>query len=210
MSRVAKYFPRYDILVVDGDGEGGDAVAAGGWGVPFDWDGTRADLPDGYDSTLVRAAEGFEAGRPATALSFMAAAVAPGRKKRGLATMVLDELTNRAHRDGLTHIVAPLRPTWKHRYPNVSMDEYTAWVRQDGLHVDPWIRTHQRMGASVLGTASRSMVVEGTVAEWEEWTDMVFPVSGHYVVPGALSLVHIDRDQDTGVYVEENLWVQHA
>jgi hypothetical protein len=90
------------------------------------------------------------------------------------------------------------------------MDEYAAWVRSDGLSIDPWIRTHQRMGARVLGTAAASMVIEGTVAEWESWTGMVFPVTRDYVVPDALNLVRIDREQDRGVYVEENLWVQHC
>jgi hypothetical protein len=28
-------------------------------------------------------------------------------------------------------------------------------------------------------------------------------------VPDALGLVDIDREHDTGTYVEENLWVQH-
>ena len=65
------------------------------------------------------------------------------------------------------------------------------------------------MGATVLGTAAESMVVTGTIAEWESWSDMVFPETGRYVVPGALGLVDINREQDTGVYIEENLWVQH-
>jgi hypothetical protein len=107
------------------------------------------------------------------------------------------------------HVVAPLRPTWKHRYPLVPMAEYAVWVRDDGLSVDPWIRTHQRMGAEVLGPAPRSMVIEGNVAEWETWADMAFPVSGDYVVPDALNLVHVDRERDRAVYVEENLWVRH-
>jgi hypothetical protein len=53
------------------------------------------------------------------------------------------------------------------------------------------------------------MVIEGTVAEWESWTGMVFPVTRDYVVPDALNLVRIDREGDRGVYVEQNLRVQH-
>jgi hypothetical protein len=52
-------------------------------------------------------------------------------------------------------------------------------------------------------------VIEGTVAEWEDWTGMVFPVTGDYIVPEALGLVHVDREADRGRYEEENLWVQH-
>ncbi len=203
--RVETYFSRLDILVLDDDG----AVVAGGWGVPLAWDGTVEDLPDGYDGALVRSVDGHEEGRACTTLSFMAAAVKRSHDRRGLATVVLEELTRRAVEDGLTHVIAPLRPTWKHRYPTYSMAEYATWARGDGLSVDPWIRTHQRMGARVLAPARRSMVIEGSVAEWEAWADMAFPVTGDFVVPDALGLVHVDRERDRAVYVEENLWVQH-
>ncbi len=205
MSRVEDYFARYDVMVLDGG-----RVVAGGWGVPIAWDGTLGDLPSGYDEALVRAVEGREAGVEPTSLSFMAVAVGSSHDKRGLAGVVLEELARRAHSDGLAHVVAPLRPTWKHRYPMVSMAEYVGWTRPDGLSIDPWIRTHQRMGARVLGPARRSMVIEGSVADWESWADMVFPVTREYVVPGALNLVLIDRERDRGLYVEENLWVQHS
>jgi GNAT superfamily N-acetyltransferase len=205
LARVEEYFGRYDIVVLDGG-----AVVAGGWGVPLAWNGSVDDLPSGYDDGMVRAVEGREAGAAPTALSFMAAAVSSAHDKRGLATVVLTELTRRAREAGLAHVIAPLRPTWKHRYPLVKMADYADWTRADGLSIDPWIRTHQRMGARVLGPAPRSMVIEGTVAEWESWAGMLFPVTGDYVVPDALNLVTIDRERDRGVYVEENLWVQHG
>lgn len=89
------------------------------------------------------------------------------------------------------------------------MKEYASWVRDDGLSIDPWIRTHQRMGARILAVAPNSMVIPGTVAEWESWADMSFPASGSYVVPDALNLLEVDRETDTAVYREENLWMQH-
>jgi hypothetical protein len=39
---------------------------------------------------------------------------------------------------------------------------------------------------------------------------MLFPQSGAYVVPDALDLVVIDRDNDIGVYIEPNLWMRHV
>jgi GNAT superfamily N-acetyltransferase len=101
IGRVEEYFSRYDIMVLD---EG--AVVAGGWGVPLSWDGTVGDLPSGYDDAMVRAVEGREAGAAATTLSFMAAAVGSTHDKRGLATVVLEELTRRAHEDGLPNVIA--------------------------------------------------------------------------------------------------------
>ncbi len=201
--RVEELFSRYDVLVLDG----GDVVA-GGWGVPFAWDGTESDLPEGYDGALVRAVEGRANGVWPTAFSFMAAAVARSHDRRGLATVVLEELTRRAREDGIAQVLAPIRPTLKHRYPTFSMAEYATWTRGDGLSVDPWIRTHQRMGARILAPCA-SMLIEGTVAEWEQWAGLAFPVTGDYVVPEALNLVRVDRDRDRGVYVEENLWVRH-
>ena len=62
----------------------------------------------------------------------------------------------------------------------------------------------------MLAPAPESMVITGTVQEWETWTRMAFPESGAYVVPEALDLVAIDRERDTGVYLEPNLWMQHA
>lgn len=204
MSRVHDYFADFDILVLlDG------RVVAGGWGVPFAWDGTLADLPEGYDAALIRSVEDREAGRASAALSFMAAAVHPDHDSRGLATEVLVALVERAAAAGIVHVVAPIRPTAKHQHPEVPMDEYAAWLRNDGLSVDPWIRTHQRMGATILKVAPNSMVIPGTVAEWEKWADMSLPVSGSYVVPDALNLLEVDRDSDSAVYREENLWMQH-
>lgn len=204
MERVNEYFPAFDVLLLL---EG--AVAAGGWGVPLAWDGTTQGLPSGYDAALLSAVEGHEAGVRPTTLCFMAAAVHPAHDRLGLATAALEALADRASQAGLEHVVAPIRPTWKHRYPTTPMTEYATWVRDDGLSVDPWIRTHQRMGARILGPAPGSMVVPGTVAEWEGWADMVFPVSGSYVVPEALDLLVVDRERDVATYREDNLWVQH-
>ena len=55
----------------------------------------------------------------------------------------------------------------------------------------------------------RSLVVAGSVSEWEEWTDMRFPESGPYVVSGALQPVQIDQERDEARYEEPNVWVRH-
>ena len=205
MAQVAECFTQYDVLLLDGG-----RVVAGGWGVPIRWDGTVEDLPDGYDGAMVRAVEGHRSGVQATTLSFMAVAVGNDEVKRGLAGEVMAALRVRAVEAGLTHVIAPLRPTLKPKYPLVSMASFATWTRLDGLSIDPWIRAHQRMGATILAPSPRSMVMTGTVAEWESWTDMAFPETGAYVVPDALGLVDIDRAKDIGTYVEEGLWVQHA
>jgi GNAT superfamily N-acetyltransferase len=205
--RARALFPRYDVLLLDG-GE----VAAGGWGVPLRWDATTAALPAGYDAALIRAVTEAPArldiASPDT-LCVMAAAVRPGRRGAGLGGRVLSALRSRAAEAGLARMIAPVRPVLKPRYPLTPMARFARWTRADGTHIDPWIRTHQRLGGVILGPAPRSMVVTGTVAEWERWSGLALPETGRYVVPGALDLVEIDREGDLGRYVEPNLWMRH-
>ncbi|HEY6398029.1 MAG TPA: hypothetical protein VIX82_11300, partial [Solirubrobacteraceae bacterium] len=107
-------------------------------------------------------------------------------------------------------LVAPVRPSWKSRYPTIPIDRYLSWQTAEGLAFDPWVRVHQRLGAKKLRVAPRSMVCRGTVGEWESWTGMAFPESHRYVVPDALEPVVIDCAKDVGVYEEPNLWMLHA
>ena len=190
IDRVETYFPQFDVLLLD-DGE----VVTGGWGVPIPWDGAVASLPAGYDGALISA---------------VAAAVRQGRQGGGLAGKALTALRGRAAAAGLRRVIAPVRPTLKSRYPLTPMKKFARWDRSDGLHLDPWIRAHQRLGASILGPAARSMIISGTVAEWEDWAKMSFPETGQYIVPDALDPVDVDRERDCGTYAETNLWMRHV
>jgi hypothetical protein len=203
--RVERYFPRFDIMLLE-DGE----VVAGGWGVPMAWSGAVEDLPEGYDGALVSSVEGFENEVKPDTLSVMAAAVKTGRQRGGYAGQVLSALRSRASEAGLSRVIAPVRPALKSKYPLTPMSRFAEWRREDGLHIDPWIRTHERMGASILGPAARSMVITGTVAEWSSWTGMTFPETDKYVVPDALDLVSVSVEEDTGTYEETNLWMRHV
>jgi GNAT superfamily N-acetyltransferase len=197
-------FPCYDIRLL-----AGGAVAAGGWAVPLRWDGTDSALPAGYDGALTTALAGAAGGVPPDTLCVMAVAVRPDRQRQGLAAQVITALRQRARQAGLDRVIVPVRPTLKSHYPLTPMAAFARWTGGDGLHLDPWIRTHQRLGARILGPAPDSMIVTGATAEWQEWTGMRFPETGHYVVPGALDLVRIDTTADQGTYRETNLWMRH-
>lgn len=106
-------------------------------------------------------------------------------------------------------MVAPVRPTMKARYPLAPIETYMRWRREDGSALDPWIRTHQRLGATLVSAAPESQVMTGTVAEWERWTGLAFPETGDYVIPEGLALLHVDRESDEGVYQEPNVWMRH-
>jgi len=204
---VARYFPRFDVLLLDDD----DEVLARATAVALRWDGDASTLPeDGYDGALITAVTEHENGVEPDTLCVVAATVRTDRTGGGLAGAVLTALRERAAEAGLRRVIVPVRPTLKASYPLTSMADFAGWTREDGLHLDPWIRTHQRLGATILTPAPRSMVVSGTVEQWEKWTGMAFPQTGRYVVPGGLDLLAIDRERDQGTYEETNLWMRHA
>ena len=99
--------------------------------------------------------------------------------------------------------------TGEARYPLAPMERYVRWTRPDGAPLDPWIRSHWRLGGEIVRVMPRALAIEGRVAEWEDWTEMAFPDSGPYVVPGALQPVLIDRERDHGRYEDPNVWMVH-
>jgi GNAT superfamily N-acetyltransferase len=185
------------------------------------WDDER-DVVVGHARTLpAREAEGLpggiddmleswfgEAPRPEPdVLSAMVAVVDRGHGGRGLSRLLLEGMRDLAGRAGFSSLIAPVRPTWKDRYPLIPMDRYARWTREDGLPFDPWLRVHARLGAELLEVCPASMRIEGTREEWEAWTETRFPDDGEYVVPGAL--VPVSFAGGRGVYVEPNVWMRH-
>ena len=197
-------FTGFQIAVCDEAGE----VLAAGHCLPVFWDGTLGDLPAGLDGVLERGMGGSAGGAP-TVVSALLAAVPPAHRGRGLSSVVLKAMKTIAAARGLGALIAPVRPTWKERYPLTPMERYARWEREDGLPFDPWLRVHYRLGARHLEVATESMVITGTVSEWEEWTGMRFPETGPYVVEGALRPVEMDLERDLGVYAEPNVWMRH-
>ena len=167
--------PRYADLQIVIQDQSTDRVVARGRSIPFFWDGTLGDLPTGIDAVGARA---LEDRRTATALSALAAEVAPDVQGSGLSGLVLQALCDAARGNGLGPLVAPVRPSWKDRYPLIPIDEYADWQREDRMPFDPWIRVHRRMGATILRAEPRSMEIEGSVADWQTWTGVDLPADG--------------------------------
>jgi GNAT superfamily N-acetyltransferase len=183
-------------------------LIAGCWGVPIAWDGTIADLPGGYTDTVARSVTSYAAGITPNTFVLMAAAVRADQQGQGTAAALVTAVRDRAVAQGLTQVIAPLRPTLKTRYPLTDIATYLTWTREDGLPLDPWLRTHVRLGATVLAPAPASQTITGTVEEWEKWTGMVFPSPGTYTIPAGLSTLTIT--DGVGTYIEPNIWVRHA
>jgi hypothetical protein len=112
-----------------------------------------------------------------------------------------------ARENGFGALIAPVRPTWKERFPLIPIGEYIRWTRPDGQLYDPWLRLHARLGAELVEVCDASMTVTGSRQEWEEWTRLEFPGDGDYIVPGGLVPVRFEGGH--GRYVEPNVWMRH-
>jgi GNAT superfamily N-acetyltransferase len=199
--RLTEEFADFQFHVIGDD----DAIVARARCIPLHWDGTPDGLPAGIDGALVR---GFEKAEANTLCALVI--MVPRRiQGHGVSAAALRAMGDIARSHGLQSLIAPVRPNWKERYPLVPIERYAGWRRPDGLLFDPWMRVHERLGATVLKPEPLSLEITGTVAEWQEWTDMTFPESGDYWFPRGLATVRIDRRADHGSYWEPNVWMLH-
>jgi hypothetical protein len=205
MPTVERLFADHNLVLLDKE----DEVVAGGWGVPIVWDGNVDGLPSGWDGALERSISGHNDGEAPNTLCAMATEVVAGHRGVGLASEVLQGLRRSADPHGLERMIAPARPTLKHRYPLIAIERYAEWTRDDGSPFDPWLRTHWRLGARVLACETRAMRIAGTIADWEEWIGMALPDSGEYIVPQALVPITVDRVRNEAVYDEPAVWMLH-
>ncbi len=199
-------FPDWQFVLYDPEE---DTVLAEGHTIPVAWDGTDAGLGPGIDEMItagfaLRAARG----QP-TAVCALAAEIPPRNQGMHLSGVLLRAMAGLAREAGLDHLIAPVRPSRKDRYPLVPIERYVHWTRPDGSPFDPWIRMHTQLGARIGPAIPRSLNITGTVAEWEAWTGLPFPESGDYVFRAGLTTVRIDRGNDLGEYWEPNVWIIH-
>jgi hypothetical protein len=181
-----------------------DEILARARCMPVRWDGTLEDLPPGIDAAIAR---GFDESG-ANVLCALVIMVPRALQGRGLSAVALEAMAGLARSHGLESLIAPVRPSWKDRYPLVPIERYAAWRREDARLFDPWLRVHERAGAVVLRPEPRSLSITGAVGEWEEWVGMRFPEDGTYTFPGGLApLTVVDG---VGRYWEPNVWMKHA
>jgi GNAT superfamily N-acetyltransferase len=205
-NRVAEDFPHHCVVATDGD-----RVVARGRSVPFNAElPGREELPaQGWDRVQVWAFTDRHRGHPTTTASALDITIDLAYLGRGLSHRMLAALRTAVQRQGHDALLAPVRPTLKHRQPRVPMADYVRRRRSDGLPADPWLRVHVRAGGTIEKIAPASMTIGGSLAEWRRWTGLPFDRDGDIDVPGALVPVHCDTAHDHAVYVEPNVWVRH-
>ena len=204
--RVISEYAEFQFYAWDGERE---EVAGVGNAIPATWDGDTATLLDRGVDAVVEAGFADEAST-SNVLCALQILIAPEYRGQALSARMIQRMAEIGRAHGLDTLIAPVRPNLKHRYPLTPIERYIEWRRPDGQLLDPWLRTHERLGATVAKVAPESMRIPGTVAQWEQWAELAFPESGSYVVPGALVPVEIDRERDEGLYVEPNVWMVHS
>ncbi len=181
-----------------------DRLVARGRTIALRWDGTMQDLPPGIDAAGLRAVN--EPGQ-ATALSALAAEVDSAYQGQHLSCLVVKAMGDVARAAGLAPLLAPVRPSWKDRYPLIPIEQYASWQDDSGFPFDPWMRVHARLGARIVSVAPRSLQISAPASDWEAWTKMTFPGDGQYVFPGGLAPMTMSRG--VGTYFEPNVWMLH-
>lgn len=204
--KLFQYFPEYQLFF---EAENGEWLGFANT-LPVRYEGHLQDLPEeGWDWLLETGITGREKGLSPNLLGGLQIGVNPDFRGQGWSKRILEKAKSLFSRQGLNGFILPIRPTLKELYPEVSMEEYMTW-KKDGRIFDPWIRTHLNAGARIIKVCHRAMVVEGSIQEWEGWTECHFENSGNYAIEGGLSLVEIDLSNDKGLYQEPNIWIYYA
>lgn len=196
-------FPDFQFALLEGDSQKWIAV---GNSIPVNFDRALEDLPDrGWDWALE---SGVKAEKPANLLCALAIQILPEYRGNGLSTLMIRIMREIGQHHGLNRLIAPVRPNKKSVYPLTPMDVYIEWSEED-KPFDPWLRVHHRLGARTIKVCPEAMHISGSIESWQKWTGLTFLTSGDYIVPGALSPVQMDVENDRGIYVEANVWMIH-
>jgi GNAT superfamily N-acetyltransferase len=201
-------FEAYQFALMD---KNANRMAAMGNSLPFYWDKSLDELPEGgWDWVFLKAIEDHKNGIVPNIQSAIQVAILPEYQGQGLSTRMIQAMRAIGQSKGFTYLVAPVRPNEKSKYPLTSIDDYIKWTDNDGLPFDAWLRVHARLGGKIIKPCHEAMTIHGTCAQWEQWTGISFPQSGHYTIPGALNPIEVNVQNDQGIYIEPNVWMQHT
>jgi hypothetical protein len=101
--------PEFQFVLYD---DTSDEVFAEGHTGPLWWDGLDETLPDGIDAAIEQIFDQARAGEPVNTLCALAAESPRERRARGLAEQLLEAMRTIGQRQGLTRLIAPVRPSW--------------------------------------------------------------------------------------------------
>jgi hypothetical protein len=199
-------WPQLQLLLYDASGK----LVGVANSIPLAWDGPSSSLPaEGWDWAYTQGIADEEAGRTPFTLSAIAVTLDPSVRGKGLSRRMLEGLKSCGQSAGLRRLIGPVRPTQKSRYPWLSMADYIQMSDANGLPSDPWLRTHVRMDATIIGPCERSMQLAGQITDWERWLSVKFSPAALQTMPTLLAPLRVDHAAGVAHYTEPNVWVEH-
>lgn len=178
--------------------------------VPIHYEGKLEDLPeDGWDWAVKKSITDYKKNLKPNILVGLQIVVNKHHQGKGLSSIAVKEMAALAKREGYENLVIPVRPSDKHKYPLLAMENYIKWNNDKKLPYDNWLRVHIKAGGKIIKVCKQAMYIPGTVDEWKEWSGLDFQDSGNYIIPGALNPVKVDLDRNLVEYIEPNVWIQH-
>jgi hypothetical protein len=202
---LAETFPDHQFCMVE---KNSGRPAAIGNNIPLAFEGALDDLPaEGLDWVLEKGFLDYSSGIKPTIVRALYIEVTASHRGHHLSGQMLATMRQITRSQGLSQLIAPVRPSMKSHYPLIDINSYLVWQTNEGLPLDPWLRVHIRAGGRVLGSCPRAMSISGTKAQWADWTGMAFPEDGDYVIPYGLIPLRIRGNE--GTYVEPGIWVLH-
>jgi len=175
--------------------------------VPFRFEKQLEELPqEGWDWMLAKGLKDFENNHEASYLGGLQVIVRKKYQKQGFSKKIINHC--REHLSDKLKLVIPIRPIKKHEFPSMPMDDYLKLKDHDNIF-DPWIRVHMSGGAQIIKVCEKSMTIEGDLKFWEKMFGRKIETSGEHILSGALSPILIDMENNSGVYMEPNIWIKY-
>ena len=200
-------YPEYQYALVESTTQ---QMIAHGNCVPVVWEHNIEPLPDeGAGWAITQALANQSQGHRPNILCALSIAVIPEHRGRQISSLMIQQMKKIAQDRKLSSLIVPARPTLKHLYPLTPMERYITWQNENGLPFDPWLRTHIKHGASLVGICPKGASIIDTISNWEARVNMRFPETGDYVIPGGLLPIKIDYTNNQGSYVEPNVWMYY-
>lgn len=198
-------FPAFQFALLE-DGK----VIGTGDSIPLSLDPEHIDYNEGgWDWAVEKGFRDLAQGKAPTVLCGLQIGIDKDYRGKGSSALFIEGMRNIAQKHGFRKLILPIRPTLKHKYPLIPMEEYIRWQTPEGLPYDPWLRAHVRQGGKIVSVCEKAMYIPGCVKDWEMWTGLSLQSSGEYVFPGGLSPLKVDLRNNRAEYTEPNVWMVH-
>lgn len=204
-SQLFTTFKDFQVLIVNND----NRLMGFGHTIPLYWEKDLVMIPDSLKTLIEISVDQNKKGCTPNTLLALAAVVSKDFSSLGLSFEILKAMKDLAHRNNLKQLIVPVRPTLKHKYPLITIDSYSKWLKDDNQSFDPWLRVHKKLNGEIFKTSQECMFISGNVSDWESWTGLKIPGSGQHIIEGGLNPLFVDIEKDYGIYKDPCIWIRY-